>query len=1693
MVLTTQGNISLLDVASEFGVTTPVSFSDFYRNGGIVPDTCLTAPLSGQITLGNFYSANNAVSTLQVTQVPGLITGDVATDTNGLFAFSTGGSTHTGSAFLYDGDVTVSPGFSGWDHNGTYVGHLTTGGVSGAFVRLHSTSTALPILGYSMAFSDNTNLISEWYVLGTDDDLTYTQLDHRVIAWPTDHPQATIQFQFPTASDIVLNKNGFSTYVLVLHRCSGPTCSLSELIWCSDLVGQYPQFPGQVDSNQSQSPSKLYTFPDDGVFKFGSGNFYDQDVTTYTDFGVPDSGWDSTGKYLGAAKVSGDFGSVFGAMTTIRCSQPTGLYAYQITCYDTINTPSSWYVMGSNDTTFWYNLDGYSQYTWTTPAGDPLQFLVNPNNLAVNLYTYFKVVFVKSNGNSVFLSELSFTMYPLVPLTTSYLTSGLGRLSQSLPSPPTTTPLSLVTTNPSRVIVSAGFSGLGWFRYDQGYFADDPTFFSKHDPSQSGRSTGWTNVSPVPASTDPAFLPISSTSPFSFLVSGYFAPRITGSYSFKLTSSDAAYLWIGFAAAVPTFSKNLASAKISLPGPHNIMNATVSLHMIARVFYPISIMYGSNTSTGNGHPYMQFAYQSPGYDFFTRDGTGLFFNGFDANTITQGSGDTVIASYADHSQATIIASNTPSTTIGVASAPGLGWFRYDSGYFNDDLSFFKSKYNGASDVGMTTGWAGVNQVVGDSNSMYLPISSANGSTFVISGYFFPNFSGLHQFFMSSSDASYLWLGDAATVLSASKKISDASISIPGIHPLTQGSLFSMIMTAGHAYPLSIIYGMGSVGDLQFSFATPDSTTFTNDGTGYFFNDFPSSIVTVPTPIIAGPNASLIAHAADRYHGLKWKRYDQGYYNDNLTFFVVQASSAFGTATGWLGTNPTSNVIVDQFKYLPTSVASYSMSLQGYFLAPSTGTYSFMLTGGDATYMWIGASAYSRDISTALIALLGKHAVGTSITAQVSMIAGQVYPLYIAYGQSAIGGNLKFSFATPENSGTFVNDGTGYLYHDGPTAGGPEDPGQGLTHLSMYTYPSTTPTGPMSSGLVWFKYKQGYFDDTPSFFAGLSSSDAGYTTGWLDVTSNPRTDSGTCLIANDGNSGSGFSFVVSGFFVPLVSGEHEFLLTSSDASYLWIGDAAAVPTTSKILATSTLQLPGIHTSKSSGTVTLNMTAGQAYPVSIMYGKKTFAGLTRAMNLVFSFAIPGAKTFIEDGDGYFFNDFPFKLESQPSTPAMTKVSGMSVALLSPGLEWFRYDQGYFNDDPTFFKGLTYTASGLASGWTGVSPSAVNQPTGFLPISAPSAFSFIVSGYFHARLTGTVTLKLGSGDAGYLWVGAAAQVLDYAKDVLQARISLPGIHSVRIKAIELPVVADQYYPIAIMYGQNGGAEKCDLQLAYATDLLGYTTLGDFYSNRKTSYVHPVKDTIIPSQQLPQPFPQFVAGDLSVKGRYTFSNSGGFSTGASYLYDDDFSTFENFNADYGWKVNGAGNSSAQTQAGLLAYPKGQTYAQMSYDDYAAAYCAAYQAVTPRHNNIALDCPPTPPQPALSPPIVDPYPKVSGQYYYAGNAFTNTTNGAFIEITLTSQSTPLVGYSFAYNNASNKLTVWSVFGTNMGEDGFWTILDTQTITPDQAAALPVGVMIAYPVTGFNNPAFSKYRFVMKGALGPNVSLSQFSWLTQNV
>jgi hypothetical protein len=133
---------------------------------------------------------------------------------------------------------------------------------------------------------------------------------------------------------------------------------------------------------------------------------------------------------------------------------------------------------------------------------------------------------------------------------------------------------------------------------------------------------------------------------------------------------------------------------------------------------------------------------------------------------------------------------------------------------------------------------------------------------------------------------------------------------------------------------------------------------------------------------------------------------------------------------------------------------------------------------------------------------------------------------------------------------------------------------------------------------------------------------------------------------------------------------------------------------------------------------------------------------------------------------------------------------------GLSWGYYT-GYFADDVNFFTGAP-SASGIVT-----SIPSINAGTnGYVPADQSfSTYSVQWTGYFLSNYTGTWTFYTNSDDASYLWIGPNAT---NGFTVANSTVNNAGLHGMVERSGTASLVAGQYYPIRIQFGENGGGDN-------------------------------------------------------------------------------------------------------------------------------------------------------------------------------------------------------------------------------------------------------------------------------------------------
>jgi hypothetical protein len=204
--------------------------------------------------------------------------------------------------------------------------------------------------------------------------------------------------------------------------------------------------------------------------------------------------------------------------------------------------------------------------------------------------------------------------------------------------------------------------------------------------------------------------------------------------------------------------------------------------------------------------------------------------------------------------------------------------------------------------------------------------------------------------------------------------------------------------------------------------------------------------------------------------------------------------------------------------------------------------------------------------------------------------------------------------------------------------------------------------------------------------------------------------------------------------------------------------------------------------------------------------------------------------ENGDYIFQEDYSkIIIETVPSptptssvtptvTPTITPTASITptptvtptpTSAFSAGIFKTTYT-GYHNENPAFFATATPTAFGTNPA-TSVQTTSITEPSS----DDGSNFSCQWLGYFKVTTTETYTFFLSSDDGSYLWIGANALS---GFTTANANINNGGAHGTQEVSNTFSLVAGNYYPIRIQFGEIGGGDV--MTFSYSSPTITKTT---------------------------------------------------------------------------------------------------------------------------------------------------------------------------------------------------------------------------------------------------------------------------------
>ena len=159
---------------------------------------------------------------------------------------------------------------------------------------------------------------------------------------------------------------------------------------------------------------------------------------------------------------------------------------------------------------------------------------------------------------------------------------------------------------------------------------------------------------------------------------------------------------------------------------------------------------------------------------------------------------------------------------------------------------------------------------------------------------------------------------------------------------------------------------------------------------------------------------------------------------------------------------------------------------------------------------------------------------------------------------------------------------------------------------------------------------------------------------------------------------------------------------------------------------------------------------------------------------------------------------------NSKASASVSFTTLIPYTDGLQWWRY-AGYANDNVTYTDTATLQAlAGKTSSGSGSvdftdigTATQQNQP-----VNGADQYSVLWLGYFFTGVySGTFTFYTSSDDCSYLWIGAVAQSGYTTSNCV---VNNAGAHGMTQRSGTISLNANTYYPIRILFGENGGGDN-------------------------------------------------------------------------------------------------------------------------------------------------------------------------------------------------------------------------------------------------------------------------------------------------
>ncbi|MFM5914602.1 MAG: YDG domain-containing protein, partial [Chakrabartia godavariana] len=260
-----------------------------------------------------------------------------------------------------------------------------------------------------------------------------------------------------------------------------------------------------------------------------------------------------------------------------------------------------------------------------------------------------------------------------------------------------------------------------------------------------------------------------------------------------------------------------------------------------------------------------------------------------------------------------------------------------------------------------------------------------------------------------------------------------------------------------------------------------------------------------------------------------------------------------------------------------------------------------------------------------------------------------------------------------------------------------------------------------------------------------------------------------------------------------------------------------------------------------------------------------------------------------------DLLFQSDSDANSTGVIRLGG-NIALasnvsFSDGLIGIKYE-GYYDDNYQFFQNALVQPDPLfASPFTAINGTTPGQ-------NFDDTYSVKFFGYFRPSVTGLYTFATSSDDASQLFLGSAGQSVN----LLQSQVISPtplnplvnnaGQHGVELRAGTTSdvLIAGKYYPLLVLFGENGGGDFIQVDYGLDGQPLGNDGLG--------AYFHTPNGELAAKSKITFSGPVVLGADvnISTNGRVVFDGSVNSSVNGTYRLNVDAGADDlSFNRDIG------------------------------------------------------------------------------------------------------------------------------------------------------------------------------------------------------